>query len=652
MTGSWRWRYFLLTAILILSSGPLFGQEIEETDLGSQKNNGYAPAGWEDALDQAASDRSLNEASKREVYEGVISGKCAKPKDPDCEAVFKHLGFLCTTENQQAWLGFMRASVLSGDTSQTWQAVKLYQEVAAKYPGADFAAQSLLTLYSLDQGQFGRYVDDQALAEAEDAFVRKSPTHRDSPEIAWQRVMLQPRLGDNFTPLWSLLRFYKANAGGEFPVRLNYPLKIVSNLQQPFKAVFMSLLFFSIPIIIFLGARFMLFDPENPGAGKLTPQNAKILQWVLAVSLVPISVAVNAVYTPGEVIMIKLLGHPLALSASGTLPGASVVGYMLIIIPMTVLILLNSALAGAGVNRLEVQGRKLTWYLPADYNRTIIICWAAFTIGLVALFHFLFHGYFYAATAIALAMLAPCFYIIVHLISPLYASGPLPEGALKDYIRQTCSQFELPVKEIYQAEFSFKMIDALTVANFFGPARIYVDPELLRGLSRNEFHTLLVHNIAHLKKNHKLKVTAAGGAMTGLLVLMVVLGSLSPSLKWLAPGWFMNTLVLIATLAIAGWDVKNEHEADEFVVKRTQMFQDYINLILKLNGLMPAEVDIARIDFAPVLNKAKKQRLNYILNEWRSAAAKAAPPQDQPQPAPGPGQAQPVDVKPIDPYGP
>lgn len=576
-------------------------------------------------------DPETDDCQRTRILENTMSAFCSFSPGPACEALLASAADLAVDDAARAKITFLKAAYVQRTDRGNPNVAAMYMSVLDQYPAADAAAESLRALQQLcDQDRPGGSagVDPKRLAALEEKFIRANPKHDDAGLALLDLSSRSGSAGLTVSQLRAVAEVYRASNPDQTWGLLGRLFRILDNLEHPYRSLGETGLFLLSPILIFGLARRRFFHPEDPGRGPLTLRGVKVLFWVLTVLFMLVAGEVMKRLCPGEILLIKFFGRPLEFAANGAIRGEKAVFMALILTPVTVLMVMNFSVSLGAMARADA-ARALPWWLPQDYARLLVAIWAVIGGGSALALYLIFGGdYIFAGVALAASLMIPLFYASIALISPLYGVGPMPEGPVRGFIRDTFARAEVPLKEIYGARSSLKMIEWLLVANVWGPVRCYLDPELLQRFTKNEFQAVILHQIGHLKGNHRLKLFAASSAVAAVVLAQILAGSLVPRLNFLIPGFFTNLMVAAAIIGLGRWERSLEREADAFVIAQTGRFQDHINAIFKLAGLEPASVDLARIKDSPAFRPETKRRILHILDRWYQAQAPTLPPQN------------------------
>jgi hypothetical protein len=567
-------------------------------------------------------DPGRDDRQRTRIVENTMHTFCRFVPGPDCDALLAAAAELAGDDGARAEIAFLSAEHVQGTDRNNPDLAERYLAVGDQYPASDAAAKSIRALQQLcDQGLPGASaaVDPKRLAEVEDKFIRANPRHEKAGAILLDLSSRSGASGRSVSQLRAVAEVYRAANPESSRGPLGHFFQILDNLAHPWRSLGGTGLIFLAPILIFALALRRFYHPEDPGRGPLTPRRVKVLFWILSVLLMPIAVVTMLKLCPGEVLLIHFFGRPLELSGRGEFQGQNAIAMVMMLAPVAVLMVMTFSLKATALTQGEAP-RDLPWWLPQDYARLLIGLWLGIGGGCALTLYLLFGGdYVFASMALAVSLMVPLFNGSIALISRLYGAGPMPEGPVRGFIRETFTRCEVRVKEIHNARSSLKMIEWLLVANLCGPVRCYLDPELLKRFTKNEFQAVILHQIGHLKGGHRLKLTGASSAVAAAVLALILVGSLVPMLHFLIPGLFVNLMVGAAIIGLSRWERLMEREADQFVIDRTGLFQDHINAILKLAGLDPASVDLRRIQESAALRPETKRRVLFILERWYQA---------------------------------
>jgi STE24 endopeptidase len=180
--------------------------------------------------------------------------------------------------------------------------------------------------------------------------------------------------------------------------------------------------------------------------------------------------------------------------------------------------------------------------------------------------------------AIAFSVFMAMFYS--SLIVPLFnKQTPLPEGELRDAIREFSDKVGFKLVNIYVIDGSKRSSKANAYFTGLGPKkRIVLYDTLINDLTTTEIVAVLAHEIGHYKKKHTLTGLLVGILQTGftlfilsLLIsnpaLSIALGGTEPSfhLGLIAFGILYSPISLVTGLFMNQLSRKNEYAADHYV---------------------------------------------------------------------------------------
>jgi len=123
-----------------------------------------------------------------------------------------------------------------------------------------------------------------------------------------------------------------------------------------------------------------------------------------------------------------------------------------------------------------------------------------------------------------------------NLIVPIFnRQTPLPEGELKQAIRDLIQKLHFKLKDIYVIDGSKRSTKANAYFTGFGPKkRIVLYDTLVNEYSQEEILAVLAHEIGHYRHKHTAKGLIAGIIQTGLMLFLLSL-FISPDSTWAFP---------------------------------------------------------------------------------------------------------------------
>lgn len=166
------------------------------------------------------------------------------------------------------------------------------------------------------------------------------------------------------------------------------------------------------------------------------------------------------------------------------------------------------------------------------------------------------------------------------LIVPLFnKQTPLPEGALRDAIKDFSQQVGFKLDNIFVIDGSKRSTKANAYFTGLGPKkRIVLYDTLVKDLSVHEIVAVLAHEIGHYKKRHTLTGLLTGIIQTGITLFILsrlianpalssALGGHEPSfhLGLIAFGILYSPISLITGLLMNHVSRRNEYTADRYV---------------------------------------------------------------------------------------
>jgi STE24 endopeptidase len=165
------------------------------------------------------------------------------------------------------------------------------------------------------------------------------------------------------------------------------------------------------------------------------------------------------------------------------------------------------------------------------------------------------------------------------LIVPLFnKQKPLPEGSLRNSIRNFATKTGFGLKDVYVIDGSKRSTKANAYFSGFGPKkRIVLYDTLMKDFDEEEITAVLAHEIGHYKKKHVLWSIVGSIFMTGLMLFLFslvvdspqlseALGAQSPSfhLGLVVFGILYSPLSLLIGILTNYISRKNEFAADRF----------------------------------------------------------------------------------------
>jgi Zn-dependent protease with chaperone function len=564
------------------------------------------------------------DARRAVMLKNFMSSFCFFDRGADCLEVLDFAEGAARDEEVLAAIALLRAEYARQDRQGDGEYVPLFMAVIEKYPGSSAAVGSMDTLRSMRDrpDKSGAAIDLKTLAELEKKLILLKPRGEEAEELLFDLASMSGPAGVSISELTEIADAYRRANGGRTARWLGSLFSILDNLRHPWRSLGLTLMVLLLPAAAFLLARLAFFHAEDPGRGPLTLKRANILFWALAVVAPVMGMIAFIMFSPAPVLLIHFAGRPLQLDHSGMMPGEEAVDFSMLLIPMLLLLVMKFSTATSSMTRAEIPGRALRSWLPKDYARVLLALLvlaggASFLMSRLLLAN----SNIFASFILGAALGIPLFYLFLAAVSPFYAVAPLAPGPIRSFIMQAFERYHVPVREVYEARTSLKMLEWLLTANVFGPVRCYLDLELCRRLSQDEFYTILLHQIGHWRGRHRWKLGAASLALCALLIALTVIGSLNPALGFLVPGAFISLLAAAAILALARWERRLERQADLFVLDQSGMYQDYINATLKLSGLDPSRIDLANLDREAALRPEVKRRIKLILERWRQTYA-------------------------------
>jgi STE24 endopeptidase len=212
------------------------------------------------------------------------------------------------------------------------------------------------------------------------------------------------------------------------------------------------------------------------------------------------------------------------------------------------------------------------------------------------------------------------------LIVPLFnKQKPLPEGTLRDSIRNFASKTGFGLKDIYVIDGSKRSTKANAYFSGFGPKkRIVLYDTLMKDFDEEEITAVLAHEIGHYKKKHVLWSMIGSVFMTGLMLFLFslvvdspelseALGTQSPSfhLGLVVFGILYSPLSLLIGVLTNYISRRNEFAADRFAkenYKSNKLASALKKLSVRnLSNMMPHPVYVFfHYSHPPLLSRLEK----------------------------------------------
>lgn len=189
-------------------------------------------------------------------------------------------------------------------------------------------------------------------------------------------------------------------------------------------------------------------------------------------------------------------------------------------------------------------------------------------------------------------------YIAPTYIMPLFNKfNPLEEGELKDLIFAFAEKVNYPLKKIFIMDGSKRSTKSNAYFTGFGNnKRIVLFDTLVEKHTKEELLTVLAHEIGHNKKKHILKNMIISIAQTGFILFLL---GLFINNQGLHQAFYMTHISVYASLIFFSMifspigeiisiafnilSRKYEFEADEFAVKNTNLYKEFISALKKLS---------------------------------------------------------------------
>ncbi len=610
-----------LLKFLIIIASALSLQAFAQPDGAVQKK-----PEWELEIDEMESRFTVEHNIRFYKYETLFRAYCL-PSDPGlCEAILDRIESSVGDRPERDHFEMLRAGVISGLPDRIDEAIKIYVDVARRRAGEREGWTALEELTALrDSTEGGEAPDDGEMAELLEKAVAADPADSNAGDAFCRLVSMQAESG---RPLSGLIEMAadigdEISPGYECNVRLT--VGMLKNLARPWRSYALSMIIIFIPVFLFMAAKKLLFNAQDPGRGLLTPFRARVLSWVLICSLLPLSFTVLIRYSFCDVFLVHALGMScLPGEASGE--GAWTAVYMvLLIVPSIALWIMSSRMGRTPVQAADTKAGRVPWWLPKDpASFMLILMPPAAVLCIIAISSLLGEVHALAGFFSSIPAYTAIFLLAAPRIAMLYRRGPLPDGDLRDMVENTLNRFEVPFSEIWEADGSLKLTELLILPDSFAPVRCLLDPETLERFSSDEIHTLLLHQVGHLKMRHNIQMIFASlGLFAFTFIFFLAAGSIMKlSSSFLLVSVLFMTVVLVLIRIIALLAASQDMKADDFVIRNSGLYKDYLYAVLKLSGIDPEKVDLSAIDSIQGLDRQTRQRARHIIDRWQQAYIK------------------------------